>query len=280
MSTPDEQPATTGPAADPATVSPPPGGLAYEVGDGDRRASASGFLMDALRRRPLGRRMLSSLTGLLFVGGMALFAYPFFTDVYTETLLQTRLEDQFQTIQVDTVEEWQAQVAGDSGTALTRIAIPAIDVETLVVEGTSAAALRAGAGHYPNTPLPGQPGNVAIAGHRTTYGKPFNRVDELQVGQVIWLSTPIGDFEYRITAPPTDGDCRRAAEDRAACITHPKDWSIINQTADSVLTLTSCHPKGSAAERIIIRAELVESHEPGTYERVRDGGELDAGSAT
>ncbi len=120
---------------------------------------------------------------------------------------------------------------------------------------------------------------MAIAGHRTTYGKPFNRVDELQVGQSIWLSTPIGDFEYTIVDPPDDGDCRRAAADRAACITHPKDWSIINQTPDAVLTLTSCHPKGSAAERIIIRAELTEHHPVGTYEQMRDGGELSALSA-
>lgn len=268
MSTSDEPTGHDGP--------PPSEGLAYDPQTAVREPSASGFLLDALRRRPMGRRLLSGLTGLLFVGGMALFAYPFFTDVYTEQVLQSRLEDQFQTIQVQTVEEWQAEVAGDSGAALTRIAIPGIEVETLVVEGTSAAALRAGAGHYPNTPLPGQQGNVAIAGHRTTYGKPFNRVDELQVGQSVWLSTPIGDFEYVIVDPPTDGECRRTSADRAACITHPKDWSIINQTPTATLTLTSCHPKGSAAERIIIRAELAEAHAPGTYEQMRDGGQLSA----
>ncbi len=255
-------------------------GLAYDPQSTSGRVSSSGFLLDALRRRPMGRRLLSTLTGLLFVGGMALFAYPFFTDVYTEQVLQSRLEDQFQTIQVETIEEWQAQVAGGSGGALTRIAIPAIDVETLVVEGTSAEALRAGAGHYPNTPLPGQDGNVAIAGHRTTYGKPFNRIDELATGQPVWLSTPIGDFEYVIVDPPDDGDCRRADADLAACITHPKDWSIINQTPDAVLTLTSCHPKGSAAERIIVRAELVERHEVGTYSRLRDSGQLSAAPAS
>ncbi len=148
-----------------------------------------------------------------------------------------------------------------------------------MVEGTSAEALRAGAGHYPNTPLPGQVGNVAIAGHRTTYGKPFNRIDELATGQAVWLSTPIGDFEYVIVDPPTDGDCRRAAEDRAACITHPRDWSIIDPTPEAALTLTSCHPKGSAAERIIVRAELVEQHPSGTYSQMRDSGQLSAAPA-
>ena len=60
--------------------------------------------------------------------------------------------------------------------------IPALNVDTVVVEGTGATALRAGAGHYPNTPLPGEEGNVAIAGHRTTYGKPFANLDRLAVG--------------------------------------------------------------------------------------------------
>ncbi len=273
MSTHDDQYDDQHPESSPAA--PAATGLAYDPAGATRSPSAGGYLLDALRRRPLGRRILSLLTGLLFVGGLGLFAYPFFTDVYTEQVLQSRLEDQFQTIQVETVEEWQAQVDANSGSALTRIAIPAIDVETLVVEGTSAAALRAGAGHYPNTPLPGQVGNVAIAGHRTTYGKPFNRVDELQVGESIWLSTPIGDFEYVITNPPTDGECQRATADRAACVTSPRDWSIINQSPDSVLTLTSCHPKGSAAQRIVIRAELAERHPVGTYEQMRDGGNLE-----
>ena len=261
-------------------ATPPPTGLAYDPEAPLARPSSGGFLIDALRRRPVGRRVLSAITTLLFVGGMGLFAYPFFTDIYTEQIVQNRLEDQFQTIRVESVEEWQEQVAGEQGTALTRIAIPAIDVETLVVEGTSAAALRAGAGHYPNTPLPGQPGNVAIAGHRTTYGKPFNRVDEMRVGDEIWLSTPIGDFRYVAIDPPKNGECTRdgqAARDGvAACVTSPRDWTVIGQTSESVLTLTSCHPKGSAQQRIIIRARLVDSHPQGTYTRLRDEGQINA----
>lgn len=258
-------------------------GFAYDTEATPGTGSASGFLLDAMRRRPVGRKALSSLTALLFVGGLALFAYPFFTDLYTENLIQNRLEGQFQAITVDDADQWATEVSGEQGAALTRIALPSIDVETLVVEGTSAAALRAGAGHYPNTPLPGQEGNVAIAGHRTTYGKPFNRIDELKVGQTIWLSTPIGDFRYRITNPPTDGPCERSAEQAeagfAACITGPKDWSVINQTSRSVLTLTSCHPKGSAAERIIVRAELDREFDQGTYEQRRDADQLSAAPA-
>ncbi len=234
------------------------------------RTSPSGFLLDALRRRPAGRAVVSGLTVLLFLGGSGMFAYPFFTDLYTDQVLQGRLSDEFVGIEVDGYDDWEASVS--SGDALTRIAIPGVDVDTVVVSGTSPAALRAGAGHYPSTVLPGQDGNVGIAGHRTTYGRPFNRIDEMAVGDEVWLQTPVGDFEYVVSAPPTGGDCRAYSEmndqrpDSAACVTHPRDWSVVDETDDAVLTLTSCHPKGSAEQRIIIRAELAERHPPGTYQ--------------
>jgi sortase A len=244
-------------------------GFAFDLPD-DRRSSPGGFLLDTVRRRPLGRALLSGLTFLLFVGGAGMFAYPLFTDVYTEQVIQGRLQDEFVRTEVATVDEWQASVKGQTGKALTRIAIPDLDVETLVVEGTSPAALRAGAGHYPNTPLPGEIGNVAIAGHRTTYGRPFNRLDELAIGAEIWLSTPVGDHLYRVTGVPTEGDCKPAKDGFGACITHPQDWGVVAPTSDAVLTLTTCHPKGSAAQRLVIRAELVSSEPPGTYEAQRD----------
>ena len=80
-----------------------------------------------------------------------------------------------------------------SGDPITKISIPAADLKpTVVVEGTGASALRAGAGHYPNTPLPGEEGNVAIAGHRTTYGKPFANLDRLKIGDIDENRTAIG----------------------------------------------------------------------------------------
>ena len=87
------------------------------------------------------------------------------------------------------------------GDSLTRIKIPAIDVDVVVVEGTSASALRAGAGHYPSTPLPCEQGNVGIAGHRTTYGRPFNNLDLLAPGDLIVLETPIGICTYKVSEP-------------------------------------------------------------------------------
>jgi sortase A len=244
------------------------------------KGSSSGFLLDALRRRPAGRAVVSGLTILLFLGGSGMFAYPFFTDLYTDQILQGRLTDEFVGLEVDGYDDWEASVS--SGDALTRIVIPDIDVDTVVVSGTSPAALRAGAGHYPSTVLPGQDGNVGIAGHRTTYGRPFNRIDELSGGDEIWLQTPVGDFQYVVSAPPAGGDCRAYSEmdearpDSAACVTHPRDWSVVGETDDAVLTLTSCHPKGSAQQRIIIRAELAERHPPGTYDDGEDTGQREA----
>jgi sortase A len=241
-----------------------------------RSTSASGFLLDALRRRPAGRAVVSGLTILLFLAGGGMFSYPFFTDIYTEQFIQGRLADEFVGIEVDDIDAWEASVS--SGDALTRIAIPGIDVDTLVVSGTSPAALRAGAGHYPNTPLPGQVGNVGIAGHRTTYGRPFNRVDELSVGDEIWLQTPIGDYRYEVIEPPTGGDCAPydGTENSAACITHPRDWEVVAPSDDALLTLTTCHPKGSAAQRMIVRAELVDAHDPGTYAAEHGGADDEA----
>lgn len=242
---------------EPVTSRPVPS-YGYTPDLSTRRTSRSGFLLDALRRRRFGRAIVSGLTVLLFLVGSGLFAYPLFTDLYTDQVVQGRLADRFASLQVDSVEEWGA-TAREAGSPLTRIVIPAIDVSTLVVSGTSPAALRAGAGHYPNTPLPGEAGNVGIAGHRTTYGRPFNRVDELEPGDEIWLLTPVGDHRYVVSeADPDVGE--------NPWVTGPDDWGVVSASDDSILTLTTCHPKGSAAQRMIVRAELDESLPAGGYQ--------------
>ena len=94
------------------------------------------------------------------------------------------------------------------GDPLARIEIPKIGVDKIVVAGVALSDLRKGPGHYPNTPLPGQLGNAAIAGHRTTYGAPFFRVDELAAGDEIIVTTVQGTFRYLVTeikiVKPTD----------------------------------------------------------------------------
>ena len=124
--------------------------------------------------------------------------YPFYTN-----LLQDRIQSRLDR-QIASPELKQAYIDRNIGIgdSLTRIIIPDLDVDVVVVEGTTASALRAGAGHYPDTPLPCEIGNVGIAGHRTTYGRPFHNMDLLKPGMEITLQTPIGDCTYEITQEP------------------------------------------------------------------------------
>jgi sortase A len=130
------------------------------------------------------------------------------------------------------------------GDPVGRLRASAIGLEEVVVDGTDAGALRSGPGHYPDTPLPGARGTVAIAGHRTTYGAPFRDVDDLERGDAIELRMPYGRFSYRVertrvVAPTALWVTRRVAYDR--------------------LVLTACHPLYSASERIVVFARLERS---------------------
>ncbi len=127
------------------------------------------------------------------------------------------------------------------GEPTAHIRIPAIGVDKIVVEGVALHDLKKGPGHYPETPLPGQEGNAAIAGHRTTYGAPFNRVDELEKGDEIHIETLQGEFTYLVDE---------------TLIVSPKAVEVLDDKGDNRLTLSACHPKYSARERIVIVAKL------------------------
>ena len=127
------------------------------------------------------------------------------------------------------------------GDPLARIEIPKIGVDKIVVAGVALSDLRKGPGHYPNTPLPGQLGNAAIAGHRTTYGAPFFRVDELAAGDEIIVTTVQGTFRYLVTEIK---------------IVKPTDFSVLDPSPDATLTLTSCNPRYSSRQRIVVKARL------------------------
>ena len=219
----------------PSFVTPP-------VPDSPRPARR--LLGDAMRR-PGGRRALSVLSLVLALAGVGMFSYPFFTDLYSERI-QSRLRSEFD--DPEFVEAYQLRKV-KVGQGLTRLRIPKLDVEVLVVEGTTPAALKAGAGHYVGTPLPGEAGNVAIAGHRTTFGRPFNRMDELVEGDKVFLDTPFSTVEYTVV-PAFDGHANPWP-------TTPQDFGVVappTNPGQKMLTLTTCHPKGSARERLILRA--------------------------
>ncbi|UDY37289.1 class E sortase [Dermatobacter hominis] len=128
------------------------------------------------------------------------------------------------------------------------IEIPKIGLERVIVQGVTKADLKKGPGHYPGTPLPGQAGNAGIAGHRTTYGAPFNRIDELVPGDEITITTPQGRFLYKVIKAPDS--------DAAPYIVKPSDVSVLEDKGDNRITLTACHPEYSARERIIVNAVL------------------------
>jgi sortase A len=129
------------------------------------------------------------------------------------------------------------------GDAIGKIVIPSIDVSKYVVEGTDAESLRKGPGHYPATPLPGQHGTSAIAGHRTTYGAPFRNLNDVHKGDRIVLEMPYGTFVYRV-------ERTQIVDDSALWVTKRVDHDR--------LVLTACHPLYSAAQRIVAFARLTE----------------------
>ncbi len=129
------------------------------------------------------------------------------------------------------------------GDAIARIEMPSIGVDKIVVAGVSTGDLKKGPGHYPDTPLPGQLGNSAIAAHRTTYGQPFFDIDQLQPGDEVVMTTPAGRFVYRVTGTE---------------IVTPSDYWVVATTdpTRATLTLTSCHPKWTARDRIVVFADF------------------------
>ncbi len=195
--------------------------------------------VEVLRSRRWVRRSVSVLSLLLFLGGVGLVGFPFATNMW-QGRVQQRLENQI--VSPELKQAYRDRTIG-TGDSLTRIRIPAVNIDAVVVEGVTASALRAGAGHYPQTALPCDIGNVAIAGHRTTFGKPFADVDKLKPGDTIELITPIGGCTYKVSKDPQ--------------IVAPTAMSVLDPTLDKSLTLTTCHPKGSAAQRLIIRGTWV-----------------------
>ena len=119
-----------------------------------------------------------------------------------------------------------------------------MDLNRIVVEGATADDLAKGPGHFPETPLPGQLGNAAIAGHRTTHLHPFFDIDKLRPGDEIIVTTLNGRYVYHVTGTE---------------IVAPEDYAAVIPTTDvtkATLTLVSCTPRYSAKNRIVVRSEL------------------------
>ncbi len=132
--------------------------------------------------------------------------------------------------------------AGPEGSTLGRIVIAKIELDDVMFEGVTRDTLKKGPGHMPGTPVPGQPGNAVVSGHRTTYGRPFYDLDALSYGDPIEVETATGMHVYEV---------------RKTLIVDPTDVSVTEPIAGAWLTLTTCNPRFSAAERLVVQAVLV-----------------------
>lgn len=128
------------------------------------------------------------------------------------------------------------------GSVLGRLEIPRLGMKVIVNEGVSDGVLRHAVGHIPQTALPGERGNVALAGHRDTFFRPLRKI---QTGDAIALRTPAGDFEYQV---------------ESTFVVAPNDVQVLEPSKERMLTLVTCFPfyyVGSAPNRFIVRARFV-----------------------
>jgi sortase A len=172
------------------------------------------------------------------------------------------------------------------GSGIANLYIPRLgkDYAFTVVEGTDDQSLEKGPGHYAGTALPGQRGNFAMAGHRVGKGEPFLNIDRLQPGDPVVVETKNSWFVYRVLGDPASHDLSATGTDGVPGreIVDPGDVAVIAPVPDhpgatpseSLLTMTTCHPKFDASRRLIVHAKLVRivSHAGGALPKELAGG--------
>jgi sortase A len=205
------------------------------------------------------RTFLRGLGQLLITAGVVVLLFA----VYELKVTNAYTDQQQHSLDRTLTQEWASPSPSASGPAVTvlerwvagqgvaRIYFPTLGRKQVhvVVEGVERADLKKGPGHYPGTALPGQLGNVVISGHRTTYGAPFNRLDELNPGDPIVIETRTAWFTYTVqrlfVVKPT-----------AVGVTYPVPDHPGAIPSERLLTLTTCNPKYSAKQRLIVRGLL------------------------
>ncbi|HEX2313382.1 MAG TPA: class E sortase [Thermomonospora sp.] len=216
---------------------------------------------DTRARTPKGngggtlRAIIRGLGELCITAGLILLLFMTYelwgTGRYTREQ-QDRLSDEL-------LESWSApaqrvtteRVRLGKGLALLRIPKLGDDYRYVVIEGVEPGDLRKGPGHYPGSALPGQLGNFVVSGHRTTYSAPFNRIDKLDPGDRILVDTRRKQYVYKVTG-------HRIVRPSAVEVTAPVPFHPRRKPTQRLITLTTCHPKYSAAKRLIVFGTLVE----------------------
>ena len=217
------------------------------------------------------RSVVRTIGELLVTCGVIVLLFVVY-ELFVTDLLNGRRQDD---LNEQVHEQWSRDAPSSSsprpqvpGDAFAVLHIPRLgeDYQRVVVEGTSHTALKDGPGHYSDSAQPGEVGNLAIAGHRTTYGSPFRDLDLVQPGDPIVVETADSWFVYRVLGDPATGDFGTDPSGIAGLeIVTPEDVQVINPVPDAApgtppthayLTLTTCHPRFSAAQRLIVHAEL------------------------
>jgi sortase (surface protein transpeptidase) len=216
------------------------------------------------------RGVARGLGELLVTGGLVVLLFVVY-EVYVTDYLTERRQDQ---LSAELTERWEsaAPEAGlvqvEIGDAFGVLRIPRLgeDYARVILEGTTEGELSQGPGHYVDTAMPGEPGNVALAGHRVGKGSPFLELDLMQPGDPIVVETADSWFVYRVLGDPATGDLTTDPSGiPGRQIVSPSDVSVIAPTPNaaptaaptgSYLTLTTCHPRFSARQRLIVHARL------------------------
>jgi sortase A len=222
-------------------------------------------------RDPFWQVLVRGVGELLVTAGLIVLLFVVY-EVYVTDLLNDRRQDQ---LTQEIHDQWDdapaptaTPVAPPVGDPLAVLHIPRLgaDYARVVLEGTTEDQLSQGPGHYVGTALPGQPGNLALAGHRVGKGSPFLDADQLRPGDPIVVETADSWFVYRVLGDPATGDY---AADPSGIpgqqIVRPSDIAVISPVpggeagaapTGAYLTLTTCHPKYSARQRLIVHAVL------------------------
>lgn len=215
------------------------------------------------RKRGSGRRRNTQILGWTLIwSGLFIFGYLgwqlFVTDLVNarvqaaaEETLDVMLDEARESPPVvEEVEDAAGEIveyfpedSGPEDQEFASLRVPRLALDAVVFEGVSVDTLTKGPGHMPGTPVPGQPGNSVISGHRTTYGRPFFDFDQLGPGDRIEVETAIGLHVYEV---------------RESFVVEPTDVWVVDDRPGAWLTLTTCNPKFSARERLIITAELTQ----------------------
>ena len=206
------------------------------------------------RRRRSRRGRILRVTGLVFIAAALALAGYLWWNLWGTGFATQRAQDNLRpgferNVASLTPADAPDRVANVPGDAVAIIRIPKIGVDYVVVEGTDTESLKKGPGHYTTSAYPWEDkGRVGIAGHRTTYLAPFWSLNELREGDRIVLATEYGIFEYRVT--------RTVVTPPSGIL--PSDGSVLAQTEQPSLVLTTCNPRFSASTRLVVIADRVD----------------------